>query len=377
MIATKSPDEKVLAHVGLDAIRFVAALVVMVGHLFMLSREQVSPQTPNPTTSNGSWMDLSIIGEGQKLSAGTIAVVIFFVLSGYLVGGPAFRQIREGRFQVRQYTLRRLSRLLVVMIPAMVIGLSLDLIGYVSFGTSGLYKCLSHPSLLYSQFFGGLVFLQASRVGTLGSNVALWSLAYEFWYYAWFPLVWFATSSRYKPNIRIACAAVAIAIGFLVGPRLLLYGSMWAIGWIVASLPKKEFQLHHLILPTLVWCILTIMAKWSGAPQLYAGLVVAVPFAVVLYIWIGIRKTVAPTLLVRLSIGGAAMSYTLYAVHVPFQTMILSLWRQPWAPVDYGSHLLEIGIFAMLTFGYAWVMYRLFEAKTDSIRTWFQGKTGG
>jgi peptidoglycan/LPS O-acetylase OafA/YrhL len=34
---------------------------------------------------------------------------------------------------------------------------------------------------------GNLVFLQAILVPTWGSNGPLWSLAFEFWFYIWFP----------------------------------------------------------------------------------------------------------------------------------------------------------------------------------------------
>lgn len=370
MTDTEAPGAKPLAHVGLDAVRFAAALVVMVGHTVMLSRVEV-------TGMSGDWRALSPIGTGEKLSLGTIAVVVFFVLSGYLVGGPAYGRIREGTFRPKDYALQRLTRLLTVLVPALVIGVIIDRLGFNYFRWGSLFECAHHVPSLISQFFGNLLFLQTSQVGTLGSNWALWSLAYEFWYYVLFPLVWVAATPSYRPAVRLLCAGIALAIVPLIGVRMVLYGALWAVGWGVAVLPKSEPTRTQLGASLALFVGSMVVAKLIDAPQLVTGLMVALGFGVALHRWVALTATVRSTRLSQWIERGAAMSYTLYLFHLPFLCLLLSLWRTPWKPVPLGTHIPELALFAVLTLGYSWLMYHLFESRTGSIRRWLRGKTGG
>ena len=54
------------------------------------------------------------------------AVIWFFVISGFLVGGSVVNDIRRDRFQFGRYAINRFSRLYVVLIPALLIGYCID-----------------------------------------------------------------------------------------------------------------------------------------------------------------------------------------------------------------------------------------------------------
>jgi peptidoglycan/LPS O-acetylase OafA/YrhL len=54
-------------------------------------------------------------------------VIVFFVLSGYLVGGSVLRSVAVNHWSWRVYLLNRLTRLYAVLIPALVFGGLLDL----------------------------------------------------------------------------------------------------------------------------------------------------------------------------------------------------------------------------------------------------------
>ncbi len=70
---------------------------------------------------------------------GSQAVIIFFVLSGYLVGGSVLRGITAGNWSWGRYLRRRLVRLWVVLIPALLIGWGIDSTGIHLFGNQSLY----------------------------------------------------------------------------------------------------------------------------------------------------------------------------------------------------------------------------------------------
>ena len=48
--------------------------------------------------------------------------VVFFVLSGFLVGGPAYERVKGNNFNVSQYSIYRAIRILVPLLP--VIGIT-------------------------------------------------------------------------------------------------------------------------------------------------------------------------------------------------------------------------------------------------------------
>ena len=61
----------------------------------------------------------------------------FFALSGFLVGGPAFRAILHGDWNWERYMIKRLTRLWIVLIPALLLTLGLDTAGEILGGSAG------------------------------------------------------------------------------------------------------------------------------------------------------------------------------------------------------------------------------------------------
>lgn len=183
---------------NLDLLRGLAALLVCAGHLrafLMLDFGQVK----SPTILDRIFYVTTGLGHQ--------AVMVFFVLSGFLVGGSVLTAYQSGRWSWMNYTLRRMSRLWMVLLPALVLTLILDNLGrhWFPLGYAGKFQVLynSGPTLAApadlrpTTFLGNAFFLQTIEVPRLGTNGPLWSLANEFWYYALFPLVcgiWFMRS---------------------------------------------------------------------------------------------------------------------------------------------------------------------------------------
>lgn len=61
-------------------------------------------------------------------------VIVFFVLSGYLVGGSVLRSMALDRWSWRGYLLNRMTRLYTVRVPALVLGAVLDLAAFTPSG---------------------------------------------------------------------------------------------------------------------------------------------------------------------------------------------------------------------------------------------------
>src|SRR5437868_5279704 len=96
----------------LDLVRGLSALAVMAGHLrglFFVPFDQANA----PTALIGAVYFLTSLGHQ--------AVVVFFVLSGYFIAGNVLRSLADQSWNWRGYLTRRLVRLSIVLIPALLL----------------------------------------------------------------------------------------------------------------------------------------------------------------------------------------------------------------------------------------------------------------
>jgi peptidoglycan/LPS O-acetylase OafA/YrhL len=114
------------------------------------------------------------------------AVVVFFLISGWLVGGSLLNRIGQPGALV-SYAIDRATRLWTVLVPAMCLMLAVGIViteadpARADFAAANEYSAAS--------FAGNLLGLQTVLVKNFGGNYALWSLANETWYYVQFPLL--------------------------------------------------------------------------------------------------------------------------------------------------------------------------------------------
>ncbi|HEU4373352.1 MAG TPA: acyltransferase [Telluria sp.] len=181
----------------LDLVRFVAALLVLIHHSNVRS-----------LSSAPIWFS----------EYGPAAVIIFFVLSGYVISYVASAKEREPI----EYWSSRLSRFYSVAIPIVLICPLLDMIG-LSLAPEMYVGKTTHDFVLL-RMFTSLTFL--NEIWTMAimsfSNVPYWSLNYEIWYYVLFAIVAFM---RGRPR-----AWLAGAVMLFIGPKILLLAPIWILG---------------------------------------------------------------------------------------------------------------------------------------------------
>jgi peptidoglycan/LPS O-acetylase OafA/YrhL len=78
---------------------------------------------------------------------GSQAVVIFFVLSGFLIGGSLADSMQRGSFDLERYLMARFVRIYIVYIPALVITEAVFLLGSILLSDPGA----GHVRPLFSQ----------------------------------------------------------------------------------------------------------------------------------------------------------------------------------------------------------------------------------
>ncbi len=362
----------------LDAIRGLAAIAVLLMHArHLLLRD---------------WADLHHHNLGLEFVYGITefghqAVIVFFILSGFFIGPGVLRDIHTGRWSFTAYFVKRFIRLEIVLLPALLLCLFWDLSGSHIFGLKSIYgghadfypvayniqACISAPI-----FFGNLAFLQMIKVPPLGSDSPLWSLANEFWYYLLFPCTALALLSRKKLAVRSTYGGAGVLIVWLVRKSILIYFPIWLIGVLSYYLPKtkhpKSIKRAFLIASSVLFCLDLLSTKQYWSNSIASDYVLSGCFALFLYSLLN-RTTTIGERYSRLSHGLASSSYTLYVVHLPL-LVFLEVWiGKRWVPTPL--HLvLTLGI-VYTDWLYARGIYRLFEARTPTVRQWTEKKLKG
>ena len=190
--------------VYLDLVRATAALLVLFYHA---------------ATNNelgGTWL------RPVFAHTGTPGVIIFFVLSGFVITWAA--DTKEKTLKV--FFINRLARLWSVVIPALAVTFLADEIGYkiypqVYLAIDDWTSLLAHPFshlAMSGAFLNQIWFLDVRPL----SNNPFWSLSYEWWYYAAFGLFVLIPG---RVGLILCLAALA-----LMGPKIWLLFPVWLMG---------------------------------------------------------------------------------------------------------------------------------------------------
>lgn len=313
-------------------------------------------------------------------SLGHQAVLIFFALSGFLIGGKTLKDFCSGAWSWPKYALRRMTRLWIVVLPALMLTFLLDRVG-MSFGyaegyaglSGGIYASLQGKGIQVDHsldvFFGNALFLQTIATPVYGSNGPLWSLAYEFWYYVLAPIV--MTIVFFYRNIMVLAAnAILLALIIWTLPTALAAGGLiWIAGAIAgAATPPLSKYITPFAWPLTLLGLAAILATMMIAEanviphsDLLLGSVVAIVLPV-------LALTPAPWRLYRnMARGLAEISYTLYVTHFPFLMAATMIF---FAPIRLLPGVAALVPYALLTTGTlisAVVLWACFERHTDRI----------
>jgi peptidoglycan/LPS O-acetylase OafA/YrhL len=371
----RSPSRAASAH--LDLIRGVAAWLVMWGHL-----------------RNLFFVDFENVEHGSRLvkvvylltGFGHQSVVVFFVLSGFLISGTVIKRFVSGGWSWRGYAIDRLTRLYLVLIPGLLFGLLWDKTGSVIFASTGLYSqpltgfgsSIVRSRITFPAFFGTLAFLQTLVSPVFGSNGPLWSLANEFWYYALFPVGLAALVAWAKQRIRqaVLLSVLAIAMAEFVKTPILPGFLIWMAGCalVVAysrfDLRRGFWLIAYLLIASIAVfaCLAASRTRNSGA--LGSDIALGVTFSVFLFGILQIELGSHQEGYAKVAHLLAGFSYSLYVLHFPLLLfvrawLVSSLRWQPNIPhLFYG---LMIGAVTLL---FAWSVSIFTEKKTATVRAW-------
>ncbi len=360
----------------LDMLRGLAALVVVVGHGKFVLADLHRSAAPAVLSTQGTAVPVAV--HVSAMSPAHEAVVVFFALSGLLVGGSVLKeQVKQRSFRWGRYMSKRLTRLLTVLIPALVIGGLCDLASrYIlshGYTPGGRFAELAGSHQGVGVLLGNLCFLQfldTTHVLTLGSNFALWSLAYEFWYYVFFPA---ALAVIVLPGLakRIGCAVLACAVaGLLWGDPIAIF-PVWLFGALITQLPRiiPERAQVPALLTSLAQMLAMMAVLWrKPLPSMAANnLMLGVSCCIFLWVALHRRAPVTNKLYQGVAEHLSRVSYTMYLFHLPFLVLIGSLLAQRY-PHGVPHEAQFVLLLTASAYLYSQAMYRLFEARTDALR---------
>lgn len=353
-------------NVPINALRAGAALMVVVSHARILLLADFDDVAHTPIQS----LLYAVTALGHE------AVVVFFILSGYWVGGSAMRKIRRSDFEWRSYLIDRVARLWIVLIPALVVTLILDMIGEPLFGVPPVRVGDSSPLA----FIGNMFFLGGVRVDTFGTNSPLWSLGFEFWMYILGPLLMLIFTPWNKRSFIYVVGVIAVAV--MVGVPVFTYLPLWMAGVLVARLQLHLDGYASRISSTsmsgirVVALVATFAVAIAGRtvlsmPAWLTDFMVAVPATILIASLAARVRHQRPKRGPQFRFAGLAhSSYSLYAIHMPILAMLVPLMGTvapaPW-PSD-GLHWVYLLLAVALVVVLGWLFSLVTEKYTDLVR---------
>ncbi|MBY5938043.1 acyltransferase family protein [Marinobacter nauticus] len=348
--------------VWLDWLRFSAAFVVLLTHargIAFVEYGALSANDQNVFTM--LWFAITRLGHE--------AVIVFFVLSGFLVGGKVAERVAAGSFAWRDYLIDRASRIMVPLVPAIALSV------FAGF--------LIEEQSSAMQIFGNLFSLQGIFVSPLQINAPLWSLSYEVWFY----ILAGGIGAVAVGGGSKALAKIIVVFSLAVFLKLeAVYLFCWLLGALAYHHPLRRLSPTQTVLALVMTGAGVIGSQITSGTQFLDITNWLVPFVDDALAEFLLAAGIA--LLVRnlctiseysqtMSLFGrtgswlASFSYTLYLVHYPilFSFKELGFARESQITLETLSYfgLLVVGCL-LVSYGFYW----LFERRTDTVRHWLR-----
>lgn len=351
----------------LDTVRWISAAVVVLGHSMGLvfARNSISAGLLDP-------LDFLSGLRGP-------AVTMFFVISGYLVGGGVLERARG--FRWKPYAVARFSRIYIVLIPAILLICLLDGIAFRIDPASPVYNAIWPSGVLgsvpivdhYAPINWVVTILSLAGVvaAPLGTGNALWSLGYEWVFYFVFPLL-VVPFARFR-SLLVPLVPITLLLGVLIVAGRPIDAAFFAI-WIAGAYARVLND----------YADVPGWLAWAGALVAAAALVVshfgAVNAAMLVMglgfsLYLSRRPAGERGLSRRVDRLLADSSYSLYVTHFPVVIFLAFLFhRAGLLPVSglplNGLSLAMVAAMMIASLALAWAFGVLFEQRTGRFRAW-------
>jgi peptidoglycan/LPS O-acetylase OafA/YrhL len=330
----------------LDWLRFSAALMVVLEHsrtFSFLAFKDLSTHADNTLTAT------MVFGATRY---GAEAVLIFFVLSGFLVGGATVRRLRDHSFSAGHYAADRVSRIMLPLAPAVVI--------------AALVQAVVGRPPAAAQILGNLLSLQGVFTPTLLADVPLWSLTYEVWFYVLNGAVAVLIATRTARWAFAALCAASVVFSFLQ----LEYLVAWYLGALLYLCNDGRSSRAGLVFALIATAASAVCFELFRS-QTTAPTTLALALAVLLLIRQLANWRCGPSAFSTSGLRLASFSYSLYLIHYPVLLLLARVLPRLDTVAPLGLALFGLRVAICLAAG--WIFYLCFERHTPSVRRWLRG----
>lgn len=280
----------------LDGLRGIAAISVINTHIWRLSHYGFAFEGYNAQAQYNHFF-------------GSIGVQIFFCITGFLF----FDQIikKKATFDWDKFFKARIKRL----VPIYVVAISLCVIMFLCFDTTGTLKSLDYYKVLRLFLFG----FYGAGVGdnVAGANPAMyttviWTLSFEWAFYLFMPILCIFVRSTTLFTIGVVFALALASTGFVAGSELLW--PLFATGGVAAYIFNKGITVKGLASHALLVLSAALIALYfySGQRRLFimnSYLIVSVIFILLIIARHKIFEC-------KVFVYAGEVSYSLYLLHV-------------------------------------------------------------
>lgn len=302
----------------LEAIRGLAAFYVVLHHT-------ISENSVNKISE-----DLLGLQIGFLLRFGQEAVILFFVLSGFVIN-YSFRRSRDKTFKT--YFVKRAAR---IYVPLLLVFLTSYLLA--SYNQGNLINPELKVLVLNILMLQDWALVKPNVItGAYMDNTPLWSLSYEWWFYMlYFPLVRLVKNTK-TLHISVFIIAFTASLIYMAHPsfvpRIIMYLAIWWTGVTLSDLymSNKLDRVNEVFIPAIGLTAPTIVLAFNVLQSKQYGhdLLLGVHpvlelrhFVFSLFIfatsliwrklnWIGFDRLIKPFLIL------APISYAMYISHHP------------------------------------------------------------
>ena len=307
-----------------------------------------------------------------RVTGGYVGVDVFFVLSGFLITGLLFEQMKTRRFSIVHFYERRARRILPALFVTCGISLAGALLLYLPHDFKQFSRSLEGIALFGSNFiFARWTGYFADPVSTI-PLLHTWSLAVEEQFYVFFPLILLALKGYFKD--RVFAIRLAVYILFLISfvlsivllPTMpektfyLLHTRAWELmAGSLLALHLKELRLSQFAaeaMSALGMVILLLCFFLYDRNTLFPGLTALPPcLATVFLLWSNINHTtiLKKFLSSQILVGIGLISYGLYLYHWPI--IVFARYYHDEEPSGMAAALLIAVTFGMAVLSYFYI----------------------
>jgi peptidoglycan/LPS O-acetylase OafA/YrhL len=351
----ESTEQSVKLHFyWLDLLRFLAAFIVFACHCrgYFMTEYALLPHSQQNIATKSFYF---ITRLGQE------SVLVFFVMSGFFVGGRALEKMMYAKINITSYFIDRFVRIFVPLITSLILVIIIDLV-------IGEQVPLIH-------ILGSIFSLQGIWTNCT-FNEPLWSLAYEVWFYV---LMGCFMSIFSNTKTKILFFFIAIFVFMIFTKLNPMYLFIWILGTITYILPIKssKYQIFYVI-PIFILIILLQLTSASNVKlnNVWATNLLNYNFLCILFGGIfclfikhiiNIKPTKTGLKINNIGTKLASFSYTLYLSHVP----ILLLLRHLKYPKSSDVGIYSLMLYCCLLFIgllMSYIIYLFSEKHTDAIK---------